>query len=196
MTGRELFRSLSDHVAPVIEQEFHRRDLCILTARVVIDVAHYFGIACAPLPVRVLVANRQYAERMKVDGFTDDNRDTWYANGEHSVGIGFGSPEGRVNAWNGHLIVTAGDCFGDFSVWQAERPEKGIITGPAILGPYRPEILRWSMGSEDGTELWYGRIQNQGYLYSPDWRDPKRRHRLVGQLIRLAKAGAQARAVE
>lgn len=183
MTAEKLFEHLGPLVAPALEQLFNRRDLCIVATAVAIDVAEYFGITARPLPVRTVAYNALFAERYDA-GRTDF--ENWWAEGAHSVGIGFGA---QARKWDGHLIVAAGGMFGDFSIRQAERLEKGIVTGWAVAGPL-PEQDYWTLESGQGTRIEYQRIANSGYLRSPDWRDKARRRTIVGALIRRVRMEA------
>jgi hypothetical protein len=189
MTALELFQSLAPILAPTLEREFERRDLCILSTRIAIDIADYFGIKAQPVPVRVVIYNKQFAAHvlrgeLNVADFTSD--------GSWSVGVGFGHPAGgkggvRGNKWDGHLITVADGAFGDFSIQNAERPEKNIITGPACVGAHRASAFRWRGWNEHGTVIEYERTAETIWQNSPDWKDPQRRRRIVGELIRHVK---------
>jgi hypothetical protein len=80
-------------VAPLVEQAFERRDLCILATRVAIETAAYFGVEASPLAVRVILYNDAFAQHV-ANNFAGVNRDrpgTW---GDNSwrVGFGYGKP--------------------------------------------------------------------------------------------------------
>ena len=45
----------------------------------------------------------------------------------------------------------------------------------------------WEASIPDGAALRYWRIEDESYRQSPDWRDQRRRCRLVGQLIRRVR---------
>ena len=186
MNARELFEFLAPLVQPAVDQLFGRRDLCIFTARLTLDVCAYFDIEALPMPVRVMVYNWQFAKHVEAGGeaFRDGKIPK---DGSHSVGVGFGMPKGKQNAWNGHLIVVARDCFADFAIQQAERLQHDMVTGPAVVEEYHGEPL-WKLENEHGTTIEYHRIADHSYLRSPDWRGEKRRRKLAGALIRAAKA--------
>jgi len=201
MTALELFEALDPLVAPAIEATFDRRDLCILAARVVLDVAAYFDIKARPVPVRVIVYNRAFASRIVNIG-PDDEVDAkrWEReDGAYSVGVGFGgdpafgvigsgsrSAARKANKWAGHLIVEADGAFGDFAINQAERPLYGIVTGPAVVGPLPADTKVWQ-GTRGGTTIEYQRIDDDDYRTAPDWRDRRRREPIVGSLIRAVR---------
>ena len=88
--AREIFLRMGPLVGPVIEEEFDRRDLCILTARVAMDVAAYYGIQAKPLAVRVLLYNATFA-RHAANEFNRSNVASWNDD-SWSVGVGYGTP--------------------------------------------------------------------------------------------------------
>jgi hypothetical protein len=187
MTALELFERLAPVVGPTIHAKAGRQDLCIYTARVVIEVAKHFGIHVKPLPVRVVVYNAPFARH--VENGEEPNIEAWKADGSYSVGIGYG--EGLDKAlrpgWNGHMAVQAAGAFGDFSIQQAERPQHGIITGPGIAGAYDGR-RKWTAINDCGTTIEYERITDNKYLQAPDWkRNGAGLKRMVGDLIREVK---------
>jgi len=181
MTGEILFRKLAPILAPGLERVFKRRDLCVLTTRIVIQVGQYFGIEIRPVAVRAIVYNRIYED--KIERGAEANGD--WSDGSWAVGIGFGHEKGK---WSGHLIASTDEMFADFSIGQAERPEKQIVTGPAILGPYAGQEM-WS-GKVHGGEVTieYQRIFDETYRHSPDWQRGDSTVRfIVGALIRAIR---------
>jgi len=188
MTALDLFTWLGDNIPPAIAAEFGRYDCCILATRLAIEVAGNFGIAVYPMSVQVVLMNAAFAKHVAV-GDCDVKR--WSEiDGSHSVGIGCGFHEGqeRDGRWDGHLIAAAVDCFGDFSISQAERPMAGILTGPFLVGPLKDGMRGWTaVHPEHGTEIQYKRTNDPRYRLAPDWKDEKRRRKLAGPLIREAK---------
>lgn len=186
MTPRALFGAMGPLLAPALENAFERRDLCILATGVAIDVAQYFGVEACPLPVRLIAYNAPYARHVE-DGFAGvDKYDpkTWH-DGAWSVGIGCGKPEAD-NRWDGHLIAVTDECFGDFSLQQAERLEHGIVLGPALVGPYAGEEM-WRAENNEGTVVEYCRLESNDWRNAPDWKDRARRRPIVGGLIRALR---------
>jgi hypothetical protein len=186
MTALNLFTAAAELIPAAIDEEFGKQDACILATRLAIEVAAAFRIEAHPLPVRVMLLNRTFAAHVK-DGDGDVKK--WAPiDGSHSVGIGFGFKPGQEtrNRWNGHLIAATEDCFGDFAIRQAERPEKGILTGDAIVGPWREP--RWIVvDPESGTTIFYERSAERRYRFSPDWTDERRRRKLAGPIIRAIR---------
>jgi hypothetical protein len=190
VTARELFELLAPLVAPAVEEVFHRRDLCVLTTRIAIDVASYFDIHVEPLPVKVILYNAAFARHVEAGfaGVERGNPAAW-GDGSWSVGIGFCAPPDGTPKWDGHLIAVADGCFADFSIQQAERVEHDIITGPAIVGPYGR--VGWNCTHEEsGTVVEYKRTGDDSWRTAPDWRDAKRRRPIVGKLIRAVRREA------
>lgn len=186
MTALELFEVLAPLLAPAVEAEIGRGDTCIFNTRVALEVAAYFGIEAQPLAVQVFLANRAFTKHLD-EG--DHDVEKWAAiDGSHSVGIGFGfhAHQPRENAWNGHLIAVADGCFGDFAIQQAERPEKGITTGPAIVGPWPGD--KWTLIGVDGTAVHYRKLDDEDYRRSPDWRIAARRRPVCARLIRILRS--------
>jgi hypothetical protein len=185
----DLFKALSVLIPAGIQAEFGRYDCCILSTRVAIEIAAYFGVHVRPMPVRVVLLNAAFAKHL--DEGDGDVRKWADIDGSHSVGIGLGFHDGqdRHNLWNGHLIAASPDYFADFAIQQAERPAKGIITGPAVICPVT-ENARWRVvEAESGTEIQYERTRDTTYLRSPDWKDGKRRRKIAGAIIRILQQG-------
>jgi hypothetical protein len=189
---RELFEQMAPLLAPGLENIFQRRDLCILATRVAIETAAYFGVQASPLPVKVMAYNRPFArhvaERFKG---VDLSHVAGWGDGSYSVGIGCGAPP-RVNGWDGHLIAIADGWFGDFAIQQAERLQHNIVTGPALIGPYSGQDVWEAVCETTGTVIAYHRLPDDGhYRKAPDWKDPVRRRKAVGPLIRRLRQSRQ-----
>ena len=171
MIPRQLFEQLKPLIHSEVEAVYPGVGCCILTTRIVIEVASYFGISVSPLAVRMVVYNRACAEDPK--GY-----------GSYSLRCGFGARPGR---WNGHLIAVVGNTFGDFSVQHAERLERQIITGPALVGDYYG-WQGWTAVNEHGTHFEYHSTGDTSYRQKPDWKDEKRRRPIVAKVIRALKS--------
>ena len=181
-----LLHALGPLVAPLLEESFHRRDLCILATRCAIEALRAVGVDAGPLPVVAMVYNRQFAAHV-ADGSaaTCDDCRKWN-DGSWGVGIGFGEPE--FNRWPGHLIVAAGDWFGDYAIGQAERLQHGIVTGPAVVGPRRGAQKWEAVEAVSGTVVEYRATGDTAYRQAPDWKDASRRRPIVGKLVRALRA--------
>jgi hypothetical protein len=172
----------------MVEGKFQRRDLCIFSTRIALDVGAYFGLKIEPLPVRLLVLNAAFVSHLDTTpNPTMADLRAWN-DGSWSLGVGYNDESGNAGmrargVWNGHLIATADGYFGDFSIRQAERPARKIFTGDFVIGPLPPKPI-WIMENEAGMQLRYERMETQEYLAAPDWRREDRRRRIVGALIR------------
>lgn len=186
MTAAELFQQLVPRIGPAIETNLKRRDLCVFGVRVAMEVARYFGIEVQPVACQVAIYNRAFA--MHIDEGDYDLRKWISVDGSYSIGIGFGHPPvgSTVGRWNGHLIAVADRVFADFSIWQAERPQHGIIIGPGLMGPYSG-AKQWTARNMAGVRIEYSRMEDEAYRRSPDWRSLNRRMKIAGALIRELK---------
>jgi hypothetical protein len=192
MTAEELFTSLVPLIAPAIEERWGRYNGCILATRVAVDVARYFGIIARPLAVRAIVCNSEFLLGVERGETTVEEM---AAHDGYAVGVGFGRDPitgligcdsahmaKRHNAWNGHLIVTAEGIFADFSIQQAERPQRSIITGPGIIG-LLPDKQAWTVELEGGAMVQYRCIHEKTFRTAPDWAKASNRAQIVAKLI-------------
>jgi hypothetical protein len=187
MTALDLFQRLAALIPPAVEAEFHRTDCCILATRLAIEAAAYFRIPAVPVAVQVVLLNQTFARH--VDAGECDIAHWAAVDGSHSVGIGCGfhDDEQRDGRWDGHLIAVADGYFGDFAIQQAERPAKGIVTGPAVIGPLH-NLDMWGAINDGGTVIQYRRVDDTCYRRAPDWTDQKRRRKLAGPIIRAVRS--------
>jgi hypothetical protein len=182
-----LFRRMVPLLPAAVESKYPGLHTCIFATRVAIEVAAYFGIEARAVAVQVLLVNAAFAKHIAED---DADCRKWAGiDGSHSVGIGFGYLKGQPvdNTWNGHLIAVADGCFGDFSIQQAERPDKGIATGPGVVSLMPQDTDTWTIAGDNGVELHYHRIFDSAYLRSPDWRIAARRRPVCARLIRILR---------
>jgi hypothetical protein len=187
LTALDLFTWLGERIPQAIEAEFERRDCCILATRLAIEVAHAFGIHAYPISVQVVLMNAQFHKHVE-EGDCDVLK--WAPiDGSHSVGIGCGFHPGqpREGRWDGHLIAAAEGAFGDFAIQPAERVEKGIYTGPSLVGPLAEGQRMWTAIHTIGTVIQYKRTNDPADRFAPDWKDDKRRRRIAGPLIRQVR---------
>lgn len=187
MNASELFSELGPRLAPLMYAVWDRRDLCIMSTRIAIEVGAYFGVTVEPVAVRLMVMNSQFVSHLDTTPHpTLADLHAW-ADGSWSVGIGCGKPEPNPNGWDGHLIAASGGYFADFSIRQAERPERNMILGNFVMGPIRGR--KWVMECPTtGCQLLYERFETEEYRRAPDWKDANRRRRIEGALIRAIRA--------
>jgi hypothetical protein len=183
LTAQEVFEAMAPHVGPIIEREYGTRGLCILATRVAIETAAYFGVEAGAAPVKVVAYNAAFARHVAVNfaDVDDKTKPGAWGDGSWSVGIGCGAPK-RFNGWDGHLIAVADGWFADYSISQVSRPQHGIVIPPALVGPhYGGEAWK---AENNGVVIEYRRIDDDFWRNAPDWRDPVRRRKLVGPIIR------------
>jgi hypothetical protein len=184
----QLFEAMAPVVSQAIEGEYDgRRDLCIFATRIAIEVSAYFGILARPQPVRVVLYNAAFAAHIENE-FTEVDVRTWSRiDGSYSIGVGFGcrGPQ-PPDRWNGHLIAVADGWFGDLAINQAERLDRGIVTGAAVVAPY-PGCPRWRLCNSAATTIEYEAIDDRSFLGAPDWRNERRRRGIVAKAIRALK---------
>jgi hypothetical protein len=182
---------LAPILMPHLERECNRRDLCIAATKVAICVGAYFGVEVRAQPCRVMVVNRQFAARLaeasaKGISWAEVNIKAFAAlDGSHSVGIGFPGPQNRDHKWPFHLIAAGGGWIADFSIQQAERLERGIKTGTALVAKLAPHVS--CVEKETGSEVYYWMLNDMGYKRAPDWKH-SRTSRLAGPLIRAIRS--------
>jgi hypothetical protein len=180
VTDTELFRELAELIPAAIEREYPASEegCCILATRIAIEVASYYGITVEPVSCVTFLCNAAFHQRRERGELI---KGPWpMEDGSYSVSIGF---EARPGRWNGHLIALAPNCFGDFSIGCAERREHNIITGAALLGT-RPPSSEWEVTCPNGTVVTYRRTEDLSYRAGPDWKEPGRRKRISGPIIR------------
>lgn len=182
--ARQLLSELAGLLPGAIDREFPGYRGCILATRIALEVCEHFGVEARPLACQVIAYNAAYAVHLERGDEPDVER--WHReDGAHSVGIGFGAT--RPGGWNGHLIVVAGDTFADYTLQEVEREAYGIIIGMPLVGPYRGTKI-WSAINGHETTVEYKETNDTSYRAAPDWRDPQRRRRICGPLIRKLQA--------
>lgn len=190
MNARELFEALAPVVAPTLEHVFGKRNNCLLSTRVVMEIGQRVGVALSPLPVQMIVCNEQWAthvEALKCSP-TDGDGAAWAKlDNSWAVGVGYRGASGpAANGWDGHMVVRSTSWFADFSVNQAERPERGIITGEAFIGeiPNRPV---WTFQNNHGTLIRYApHVADTRFRHAPDWTERERRRLLADKIMGFA----------
>lgn len=177
-----------------------QKDSCILSARLTIEVARYFGLPkVRPLAVSAAVFNAPGFEEYEAwHNSPPETRGPMGLKGEDSWAVGIEGSDLNVftrgdkgGRWNGHLMVQAQDLFFDFSLDQFSRPEKGMAVDVGLF----PVQDIWTEHGvavyrrHDGVAVVYRSLDGaKGYTNAPDWRMSKWWHRhVVGQLINRMK---------
>jgi hypothetical protein len=161
--------------AAVVER-YGSRQSCVVSTRVAVEVANYFGLSGRALPVTVAAWN-----------------DRW------GVGTG-GTGELRDGGvWDGHLVLILGERWlVDLAADQFDRTARGLrVPGPAVLSwnadtealVHSP--VGWTNRFEAGqdyTLIRYTALASTVWRSSPDWTNRVRMRPVVGHAIRMLRA--------
>jgi hypothetical protein len=177
---------------PLIAARTPGKRVCLLAARVGIEVLRYFGLMPKPFPCRAVGMND-----IAVDGLA--KHQSWpeiFAAGGHSIGqAGSGVlPDGH---WDGHLAVLIerycvedreeGALLVDLSLGDLNRPERGIHTAPLRATVPQRSVTRQErlfLPLAEGGIVMYERIPDTSWRDAPDWRESRRWNPIVAALIR------------
>lgn len=170
-----------------------RADSCLISTRVVLDVALVAGVPAVAQECNTYAANAEAAELVDAGvPFADWPPSAW------SVGIRAGNTGG---GWEGgHMVALLGRpgdrLLLDASAEQLARPHKGIvIPGGAILASWVEDPGGSAVEGPDGTRVTYTAVERRTRLgdRARDWHDPKRRRPFVAELVRRARAAGVIR---
>lgn len=182
-----------EHARPEILKAF-APDSCIASTAIGIDVLGDLGIAASPLPVRTLIFNEAFANRIENGAtFPKTQKEViaWSkADGSYSIGIGVGT--GLPGKWPGHLVILAeGEHLIDLSIDQASRPKYSInlkpiaiTVGEDFLVKKQPLVIKLH-----GCIIRIDHLhpQNNDFLKSPDWVFTARRQPIRDEIFRIIK---------
>lgn len=151
----------------------HHDRSCLMSTRVLIETAKYFGVYAKPVPVKTAFLNgaaiAAMEQELPLEQWPDD---AW------SVGIEGTGQKGVRNdpkGWDGHMVAVTKTVLVDPSADQMSRPEKGMPL-EAFAAPIPTE---WSTGDQPtvfraggpgGLVLIYTPMTTPGpWRDSPDW---------------------------
>lgn len=200
---KEVFKAFME-VAPVVIRHFIQdKSICILATAITIDVFKYFGIKGEAHPCRVrlyneIAARRLIAARSAGTLPTDDAafHKLLTSGGGWSIGLGFGQANPGVpmpGFYAGHL-VTVFKAFAplvviDLTLSQADRPNKNMILEPLCVPASEAfltgeeQLAGWA-GPNQNVFVLYESIENDAYLNSSDYTDPRKRKQIVDTICR------------
>lgn len=138
-------------------RRFQRCESCIISARVGVAVARRFGLACQPLPVRLLIGTRDFFSSRGLTGTSVGTRATGAVNGDQ---------------WNGHLgVYLAGRWWVDLAADMYSHPEAGIVVDGPVVVEASPERLAAGAATPLGSELIYHvrAVDDQQWRRFPAW---------------------------
>ena len=163
-----------------------RRDSCILSTKIVCELAQQFGLRAKPLTVETTMLNAPAAEIYLRRGGVLAGA-AWDEIAEakgHLVILGWREdPVEDEGMWAGHLVAHV-DCPGtngyviDLSADQGHRPEKGILVpGPICFPLEQPGFLRGNtapkLRADNGSLVGYdAHPEDRSYEDSKDWSRP------------------------
>ena len=181
----KIIDKLLDIARPEILKEFSV-DSCIISTAIGIEVLSRFGVIAEPLPVRTVVFNKPFADRIKrgENPYKSDLAEWTKQDNSYSLGIGYGFPQ--PNKWAGHLVILAEKKYLiDLSIDQANRPQYDISLEPYCMVINHEDLSKKPIYFETrscvvGIEL----LSNNGYLASPDWIFATRRSKTIKNILK------------
>lgn len=185
MTAPDVFDRLNEWGpvirAAILAQGNGKKDNCIMSAKIALDILHNVGIREAfALSVRTSVFNAAFVARAESEGRLPSGHaeiDVWWeACRAWSVGLGILDYPMAPDRWPGHLAVVVNrKWLWDISIDQADRPERDIVFRTPVLLAIGERFLR---GRERVAEMWGGmllcyeaRPQDKTFRATPDWRN-------------------------
>ena len=174
MTVEEVLKVYT-RIARLIILEYFRKDSCIASTRITVEVFSRLGFKAIPLPCQVQIYNSKFREIFEREKHwpTKEEMEKWITKGAWGIGIGFGDHKGE-GYW-GHLVTIVENRYLiDSSIDQAERPSKEIFL-PAILvtevnRDFRRGREKLTIINDRGTVMVYEpKIRDQKWEATPDW---------------------------
>lgn len=177
MTDLDGLTHIADTVRDAVLRTHHERS-CLMSTRVFIAAARYFGVFARPVPVTVIYLNHAMVQAIDAELPEDQ-----YPPGAWSVGVEGTGQFGLHNdpkGWDGHMVAVASDALVDPSADQFSRPEKNMPIGPFATqcppgwgkpGDTTPLVLR---SGSSGAVLRYLPMPNPGeWKQGNDWKGNK-----------------------
>ena len=176
-----------------------RKDSCIASTRILIDVMKEFDVRVRPLPVTAVIGNGPMARRVEKEGWPDNVETTikWgEEDGSYCLGIGFGG-DPEPGKFPGHLVGITSHYLIDLSIDQADRPQWNIIV-PPILRALEPGFVIGKSrlvckGYDDNEEVtgfvvYDAQPWNTSYKSAPDWKLIDRTRPVTQRIIKRLRA--------
>lgn len=187
---------LLEHARPEILKEF-APDSCIASTAIGIEVLTQLFIAANPLPVRTLIFNKAFSDRIQNGAKFPKNQEQvrkWSKeDGSYSIGIGVGT--GLPGKWPGHLVILVEDVLIDLSIDQANRPQYSIDLRPFAVTVGEEFLVKKEpfVFAKNGCTIRIDHLQppNQDFLKSPDWLLSGRRKPIVDRILKIMRGKLQ-----
>lgn len=160
---RLLYR-MRDLLPPLFASEGFKRDICVLSTRVVTHILNQHRIPNRVQPCQLLAFNEIAKAHI------DAGENPLSSPEAHTVGIGFGTDMETRPGYDGHLVsVVKRRWLLDLTLDQVSRPQKGIVAYPAVWK--REDTVADAHARFELTEGYveYGFHDNQGFRRSGDW---------------------------
>jgi len=188
MTVEEILKVYTRIARPII-LEYFRKDSCIASTRITIEVFSRLGFKAIPFACHVQIFNDKFREIFEREKHwpTKGEMEKWITQGAWSIGFGYGDHKGE--RYIGHLVaIVENKYLIDSSIDQAERPHKEIFF-PAILvtevkRDFRRGKENLTIINDRGTVMVYEpKIKDRKWEVSPDWTVISRHRPAVGRIL-------------
>jgi len=188
MTVEEILKVYTRIARPII-LEYFRKDSCIASTRITIEVFSRLGFKTIPFACHVRIFNGKFREIFEREKHwpTKEEMEKWITQGAWSIGFGYGDHKGE--RYIGHLVaIVENKYLIDSSIDQAERPHKEIFF-PAILvaeinRDFRRGKEKLTIINDRGTVIVYEpKIKDRKWETSPDWTVISRHTPAVGRIL-------------
>ena len=158
--------------------EYYRKDSCIVTAAIALDVLKHFGIHAKPIPVTTIIFNEAMVQCVEHYGHfpTEQEAQEWVNEyGVWSIGIGARENDAEVGKWNGHLVVCCENRILDLSLDQATRPKYKIHLEP-LYERIKPEFFKDKpiIYTQNKCAVTYRSTDDQTFRQTKDWKAQRR----------------------
>lgn len=179
MTFEEILKVYSQIARPII-LEYFRKDSCIASTRITVEVFSRLGFKATPLPCYVQIYNSKFREIFEREKHwpTKEEMKKWITEGGWGISIGLGDHKG--GGYVGHLVaIVENKYLIDSSIDQAERPNKEIFLPTILVKEINRNFRRGKENhtiiNDEGTVMVYEpRIKDRKWEVSPDWTENRR----------------------
>lgn len=160
---------------PIIREDF-APDCCVAATKITIEVFTRLGFKAKPLPCRLDILNRQFAELEGKLGRppTIEEQKLAFERGDKLAALSIREVPAEKDKFTGHMVAIVEQYMIDATILQAERPNKGIVFPEPVLVINAPRAFRrgreaYSFRTKEGILLVYIASNNDKYMNSPDW---------------------------
>lgn len=174
MTIEEVLKVYTRIARPII-LEYFRKDSCIASTRITVEVFSRLGFKAIPLACHVQIYNSKFREIFERESHwpTKEEMGKWITEGAWGIGIGFGDK--KEQGYLGHLVAIVENRYLiDSSIDQADRPNKEIffpgIMVTEVTRDFRRGKEKHTIINDRGTVMVYEpKIKDRKWETSLDW---------------------------